>query len=140
MKNFISLQTILKSLVLCTILAMTGCAEFNDPYGYGGGGYSPPPPYYGGGYGDPYYRERERERARHERHELDRERDRVAAERDRLEEARRRQEAAQYRPPAPSQDRCPPGFSPSEQKCSPDERRRGCKDIRLPSGLGCVRR
>lgn len=37
-------------------------------------------------------------------------------------------------------ERCPAGFSPSEQKCSPDERRRGCKDIRLPNGLGCVRR
>lgn len=39
-----------------------------------------------------------------------------------------------------SQDRCPAGYSPSEQKCSQEERRRGCKDIRLPSGLGCVRR
>src|SRR6187402_1555423 len=37
-------------------------------------------------------------------------------------------------------DRCPPGFSPSEQKCSQQERARGCKDIRLPSGLGCVNR
>lgn len=35
---------------------------------------------------------------------------------------------------------CPPGFQPSEQKCSPEERRRGCKDMRLPGGLGCVRR
>lgn len=39
-----------------------------------------------------------------------------------------------------SRDECPPGFRPSEQKCSPEERRRGCKDMRLPSGLGCVRR
>ena len=37
-------------------------------------------------------------------------------------------------------DECPSGFRPSEQKCSPDERRRGCKDMRMPSGLGCVRR
>ena len=35
---------------------------------------------------------------------------------------------------------CPPGFRPSEQKCSPEERRRGCKDMRLPNGLGCVKR
>lgn len=35
---------------------------------------------------------------------------------------------------------CPPGFRPSEQKCSPEERRRGCKDMRLPGGLGCVKR
>ena len=39
-----------------------------------------------------------------------------------------------------AQDRCPAGFSPSEQKCSQQERRNGCKDIRLPSGLGCVNR
>jgi hypothetical protein len=39
-----------------------------------------------------------------------------------------------------SNDRCPSGFQPSEQKCSPEERRRGCKDIRTPSGLGCVKR
>ena len=37
-------------------------------------------------------------------------------------------------------ERCPAGYQPSEQKCSPQERRRGCKDIRLPNGLGCVRR
>lgn len=41
---------------------------------------------------------------------------------------------------APVQDRCPAGYTPSEQKCSQEERRRGCKDIRLNSGLGCVRR
>jgi hypothetical protein len=40
----------------------------------------------------------------------------------------------------PQPDRCPPGFSPSENKCSQDERRRGCRDMRLPSGLGCVSR
>ena len=37
-------------------------------------------------------------------------------------------------------ERCPAGFQQSEQKCSQDERRRGCKDIRLPNGIGCVRR
>jgi len=40
----------------------------------------------------------------------------------------------------PSQDRCPSGFQPSEQKCTQHERQNGCKDIRLPSGLGCVHR
>lgn len=39
-----------------------------------------------------------------------------------------------------SRETCPPGFRPSEQKCSPEERRRGCKDMRLPGGLGCVKR
>src|SRR5438552_4085989 len=41
---------------------------------------------------------------------------------------------------APAQENCPAGFSPSERKCSNDERRHGCKDIRLDSGLGCVKR
>lgn len=39
-----------------------------------------------------------------------------------------------------STETCPPGFTASEQKCSDKERRNGCKDIRLPSGLGCVKR
>lgn len=39
-----------------------------------------------------------------------------------------------------SREQCPPGFSPSERKCSHEERRRGCKDMRLPGGLGCVHR
>lgn len=63
----------------------------------------------------------------------------VAQEMERVE-----QQNNGYRPeygrPQPAQDRCPPGFRPSEQKCSPAERQRGCKDIRLPSGLGCVKR
>ena len=37
-------------------------------------------------------------------------------------------------------EHCPSGFQPSEQKCSQAERRNGCKDIRLPGGLGCVNR
>ena len=39
-----------------------------------------------------------------------------------------------------ARETCPSGFQPSEQKCSTEERRRGCKDMRLPGGLGCVRR
>ena len=35
---------------------------------------------------------------------------------------------------------CPRGFSPSERKCTVEERRKGCKDMRLPNGLGCVHR
>lgn len=41
---------------------------------------------------------------------------------------------------AVEKEHCPAGFHPSEQKCSPEERRRGCKDIRLSGGLGCVKR
>jgi len=37
-------------------------------------------------------------------------------------------------------EQCPSGFRPSEQKCSPAERAKGCKDVRLSSGLGCVKR
>lgn len=38
------------------------------------------------------------------------------------------------------QERCPAGFQQSEQKCSSEERRRGCKDVRLNNGIGCVKR
>lgn len=127
---------ILKSSLLITgLLLASGCAEFNDPYYPSRDGY-----YDSYDRGD-YYNDRERDRLRHERRELDRERDRLEDQRRHEERERREREA--YRPPPPpppSQDRCPSGFSPSEQKCSPDERRHGCKDIRLPSGLGCVRR
>lgn len=37
-------------------------------------------------------------------------------------------------------EHCPSGFRPSEDKCRPEERRKGCKDIRMPGGLGCVNR
>ncbi len=79
---------------------------------------------------DDYYRQRE----------LDREREALERERQRLEDERRRLGDQRYNPPARVAESCPPGFSPSERKCTNDERRRGCKDIRLPSGLGCVKR
>lgn len=132
---------VLETSLLAGLCLMSGCAELADPYngGYYGGG----DPYYGSSYDDYEYR-----RTRRERWELERERERLEDERERLE--REREEAARnpYVPPpppppsrpAPSQDRCPAGFSPSERKCTPQERRGGCKDIRLPSGLGCVRR
>lgn len=34
---------------------------------------------------------------------------------------------------------CPAGFTPREQRCSNAERARGCRDMRLPSGQGCVK-
>lgn len=126
---------------------VTGCANLNDPYPYGGGYNQPPPPpppvyyggnpYYGGGgyYGnDPY---------RREKRDIQRERDRLEEERRRLERERDRQPPpppSYTRPSPPQADRCPSGFSPSEVKCSPEERRRGCRDMRMPSGLGCVSR
>jgi hypothetical protein len=114
----------------------SGCAALNDPnfYPSSNDGY-----YNNRGYDDDYYRRRESERNWEERRRLER-------ERERLEEERRRHEYDRHRDPPPLQrpvpreESCPSGFSPSEQKCSPSERARGCKDIRMPSGLGCVRR
>lgn len=102
--------------------------------GYGNG--------YGAGYGDPYYHERrdidrQRRDADRERQDLEEERRRVESERRRIEEER----ARQYNPPPPRREEsCPSGFSPSENKCSREERQRGCRDMRLPGGLGCVSR
>ena len=128
-------------LVLLSV-GIVGCLDVTDPYGGNyGGGYGPPPPgYYGNGYGAPgYYGNGPYDRR--ERRELERERQRLEDERRRLEQERNRQNLPSVPPMArPTQDRCPPGFSPSENKCSGDERRRGCRDMRLPSGLGCVSR
>ena len=35
---------------------------------------------------------------------------------------------------------CPTGYMTSERGCSDQERQRGCQDLRLPSGLGCVKK
>lgn len=131
-------RLLLPGLILGTLLT-TGCAELNDPY------YSPRDDYYDRGrYNDDYHHHRgsDWDRSHYERREIERERDRLEAERRRLE-AERARDSHRYDPPPPprrSEDRCPSGFHPSEQKCSPDERRHGCQDIRLPSGLGCVKR
>lgn len=137
------------SLFVSAAASLVGCGPMNDPYygggnppGYGGGYYGGSGGYYGGGY-DPYYNANQRERDR-----LDRERDRLEREREQLERDRQRERErdrwnAPPPPPAarpPVQDRCPPGFSPSENKCSKEERKRGCQDVRLNSGLGCVKR
>jgi len=116
-------------------VGLLGCAELNDPYNSGG---SRDPYYDRGGYRDDDYRRINWERTREERRELERERERVEHERRRLEEERNRV----YIPPAPSRhdEHCPPGFSPSERKCTKDERKRGCRDVRTSSGLGCVDR
>ena len=133
--------------LLFGLLVLSNCTEYNDgygsPYGYGSD------PYYDSRYDrDDYYRKKEWERERRERewdrrqrHELDEERERVEAERRRLE--REREAEAHRRPPSPAparQEQCPPGFQPSERKCTDAERKKGCKDIRLNSGLGCVHR
>lgn len=123
---------------LLSVFALSGCSDsYNSPYG----GYGDP--YYGGsGYGpDDYHRRREWEQRREE-HELERDRRRLEEERRRFEDEKRRNPPSAQAPYTPPrvQEHCPSGFSPSEAKCSPEERRRGCKDVRLPGGLGCVKR
>lgn len=84
-----------------------------------------------------YYRDRDR-------YELERERDRLDEERYRLQREREELDRERYNQNSQiniiTPEHCPSGYTPSEQKCSQEERRRGCKDIRLPGGLGCVRR
>lgn len=126
---------------LFTIVAFAGCAEFNDGFSGYDSGYSDP--YYDNGrYDNGRYRDRDDYRRRRDWEERRDDRREIERERRRVEEERAR-EAARHRPPPPpprQNDRCPSGFSPSENKCSPQERKRGCRDIRLPSGLGCVSR
>lgn len=134
-------RSLMNFLYVFCALFVTGCVDTNNPYPYGG--YGAPQPSYGSygydGYDNDYYRRRELDR---QQRQLNRERDRVQDERERLQEERRRiaSQPPPYTPPPRVQERCPSGFSPSEQKCSAEERRRGCKDMRLPGGLGCVRR
>ena len=137
---------IVKSLgVIVAISAVTGCVPLDNQYGYGSDPYNPNSGGYynpnSGGYYDPPYRDDRRE-IRRERERLEDERERLERERERLERERQREILRPVpRPPVIQQpERCPSGFSPSEDKCRPEERRRGCKDIRMPSGLGCVRR
>jgi hypothetical protein len=49
------------------------------------------------------------------------------------------QEAALKANAANQASQCPRGFTPRERRCSDAERARGCKDMRLPSGQGCVK-
>jgi Protein of unknown function (DUF3011) len=58
----------------------------------------------------------------------------------------RRQEGYDSRPdynhrdPAPAREQCPPGFEPGNHRCTQEERRRGCKDMRMPGGTTCSSR
>ncbi|MCB0332130.1 MAG: hypothetical protein KDD55_01455 [Bdellovibrionales bacterium] len=126
------------SLFFFAAFLFVGCTNTNYPYPSGSG------------YGDPYryddpYRYRDRDhyeykKSRDERRRLEEERERLEAERRRLEEERRKKQKYSNSHKKPKKETCPPGFYPSEQKCSNKERKAGCKDIRLPSGLGCVHR
>lgn len=148
-----------RSIISCVALVLgfvllvaSGCANLNDPYSGGGGGYGSNAPYYGGngngggvgygGYGNGGYGNGGYNNNRREQQELELERERLENERKRLQRERENVYRAPAAPPPPRQvfERCPAGFTPSEQKCTQDERRRGCRDMRLPGGLGCVDR
>lgn len=131
-----------------TLIALAGCdandSSYSRPYNE---------PYYRGSGRDydyerrrdeEYRRDREREEYRHDKREWERDRERrergERERREREENDHRRHEERQAPPPPRVEEHCPSGFQPSERKCSSDERRHGCKDVRLPGGLGCVRR
>ncbi len=42
--------------------------------------------------------------------------------------------------PTATPESCPPGFFPRDNRCSDSERKHGCRDVRLNSGLGCVKK
>ena len=109
---------------------------------------------YGSDYRRERYNDRERERLRDERRSQDREWERLERERARLDRERERvREQGNRRPPArppvasrPQQsqsaqsNRCPQGFKKSNRRCTNKERKNGCKDLRTPSGQGCISR
>ena len=142
------------SIAFGALLFGTGCADLNSPYyppsnNYPSGGYNDP--YYGGGYNDRYddrrdryedrrERERERERREDERRRIEEERRRVEEERDRYRNRPPVMPLPQVAPPPPPQERCPSGFQETNDKCSSAERKRGCRDIKMPSGRRCIDR
>ena len=138
MRNYLTRSICVSVAIVASAAFLSGCVDLADS------GYNRPS-YDDYSYGhDDYYRrrelERERDRARHERNELREERERAEEARERLERERERERAHVPPPPPRREERCPSGFSPSENKCSKEERRRGCQDMRLPGGLGCVKR
>lgn len=120
-----SLRVILYSCFLFMIGCGSGSSLFpGDPYNNRYGSYNDNP-YPSGN----YYQERERQRLREERRELERERARLERERER-ERERRNTHTAEKQP-----ETCPAGYRPG--RCEDKQRKRGCKDMRLPGGLGC---
>jgi hypothetical protein len=84
-------------------------------------------------YGDRY-------RGRYGYDSSDEERRQLALERERLERERQNLENQREQSSRAVREECPPGFQRSERKCTDQERRRGCQDVRTPGGLGCVKR
>lgn len=139
------MRIFMRYLVFSLLLSLVACDALNTGNGYNNGGYYDPYSNgygnngYNSGYNNGYYNSQreqlERERLRLERERLQMEKDRV-----RQEQANRKPNRPSTYTPPPRRETCPSGFRPSEQKCSPKERKHGCQDMRLPGGLGCVRR
>lgn len=137
-----------KYIICLVALLLTGCAELNNPYGNDPYNRGNRDPYYRddgyyGNYPDRYPKRPHRDGywRDNDRRDYDHDRDR---DHDRRDSGWGHDKRNEYHPPAPTpapeRERCPSGFSESERKCSTEERRRGCKDIRMPGGLGCVKR
>lgn len=129
-------------LILCTVATSTafahpGYENYDSNYDYNRDGYydtharydADRDRDYSGEHGR-HDRERERKRLEEERRDLDAERQRLNYERNNVLSG----------VTSKVQQNCPAGYTPSENKCSPAERKHGCKDVRLSGGLGCVKR
>lgn len=81
---------------------------------------------YGGGYGHSGWSGSKHKDLEYERQKLELERERLE-----LEKEKAKHEAATLQAP----DVCPAGFRPG--RCADRERKKGCKDMRTPRGLGC---
>ena len=108
-------------------------------------GYNQPPAYndhYPRSYDRPnydsdYYRRERRDDRERDRREMARERERLEHERRKFEHERSRNQEHDRRPPPPRVESCPSGFHPGGHRCSKADRRRGCKDMKMPGGTTC---
>jgi hypothetical protein len=114
------MKTLIQNSVIAGIVFCNLCLS-QDSHAQSGGYY---------GQSDPY--------AESERREMERQRMKLDEQRMLLEQERLRiQEGI---PAKAVKESCPAGYQPSQNKCSEGERKKGCKDVRLPGGLGCVSR
>ena len=73
----------------------------------------------------------EYEETRRERRKLEQEREKLKEEREQLQDER---EQNIRRQPVES---CPSGFHPGSHRCTAEDRKRGCKDMRMQGGTTC---
>lgn len=142
-KDFIMTTATLKDklvgITLTSCLALTACGPLGDGFNQNRN-YPPRDPY------DPYYRNEdyryrdryEQDRLYRERRELDRERERLDRERREMDRRYDHRDEPRHQRPTRSNDvveHCPSGWKPG--RCSDRDRKKGCKDKRMPLGLGC---